>query len=489
MSDRDLPSFLADLERSGDLRRIAASVDPDREVAEIVSRVVASGGPALLFEAVNGSSIPLAINVFGTRERMARALGVHDLDQIGARIAELLVPELPQGVGGLKEALGKVLQLRSAPPKQVSRAAVQHTVLKGSDVNLDLLPGIRQWPDDAGVFLNLGLTHTKHPETGDRNLGMYRLQKHGRNTMGLHWQIHKDSNAHHAVAERLGQRLPVAIAFGCPPAVTYSASAPLPSEIDEYLFAGFLAGERIELVDCVSVPLQVPASAQIVLEGWIEPGARLPEGPFGDHTGYYTPQEPFPFMTVDTMTMTANPVFQSIVVGQPPQEDGPIGYATERIFLPLLRLTNPEIVDYHLPEVGVFHNCAIVSIDKQYPKQAMKVMNGLWGAGLMSLTKLILIVDKTVDVHNYAEVAWQVLGNVDYDRDVLHTTGPVDHLDHSSYQQFWGGKMGIDATAKRADEGYTRSWPEVVQQDEAVVQMVTRRWREYGIGEVFGAPR
>jgi 4-hydroxy-3-polyprenylbenzoate decarboxylase len=310
---------------------------------------------------------------------------------------------------------------------------------------------------------------------------MYRLQKHDQRTIGLHWQIHKDSNAHHAVAERLGERLPVAIAFGCPPAVTYSASAPLPAEIDEYLFAGFVSGRRVEMVDCLTVPLRVPANAQIVVEGWIEPGARKDEGPMGDHTGFYTPVEPFPYVTVEAMTMQSDPVFQSIVVGRPPQEDGPIGMATERFFLPLIRLTNPEIVDYHLPEYGAFHNCVIVSIDKRFPKHAHKVMNALWGAGLMSLTKLIVVVDKEVDVHDYAEVAWRVLGNVDYDHDVLHTTGPVDHLDHSAYQQFWGGKMGIDATRKLPEEGYTREWPDEIVQDASVVEQVTRRWAEFGI--------
>jgi len=480
MAYEDLPSFLDALERDGDLKRISVEVDPYLEVSEIVSRVVAEHGPALLFENVRGSSMPLAINVFGTVERMQKALGVGSLDQIGDRIGDLLTPELPKGVSGLKEALGKAMQLRSVPPKKVKQSEVHHTVLKGPDVDLDLIPGITQWPQDAGVFLNLGLTHTKHPETGARNLGMYRLQKHSRNQIGLHWQIHKDSNAHHAVAERLGERLPVAIAFGCPPAVTYAASAPLPAEIDEYLFAGFVSGERVEMVDCLTVPLQVPAHAQIVLEGWLEPGARMDEGPFGDHTGFYTPMEPFPYFTVETMTMVEKPVFQSIVVGRPPQEDGPIGLATERIFLPLIKLTNPEIVDYHLPEWGAFHNCVIVSIDKKFPKQAMKVMSALWGTGLMSLTKLVLVVDKDVDVHDYAEVAWQVLGNVDYDHDVLHTTGPVDHLDHSAYQQFWGGKMGIDATAKLPEEGYTRTWPDEIVQDPRVVDLVTRRWSSYG---------
>src|SRR6478609_9028539 len=464
MAHADLQDLLDELERDGDLRRVKAEVDPILEVSEIVERVVRAGGPALLFENVKGSSMPLAVNVFGTEARMCKALGVDRLDDLGDRIADLLKPELPQGWSGFKDALGKVAQLRSAPPKKVRSGSCQDVVLTGDD-----------------VFLNLGLTHTKHPETGQRNLGMYRLQQHDKRTVGMHWQIHKDSNAHHAVAERAGERLPVAIAFGCPPAVTYAASAPLPAEIDEYLFAGFLQRDRVEMVDCKTVPLQVPAASQVVLEGWLEPGARVPEGPFGDHTGFYTPIEPFPALTVDCMTMQKDPVFQTIIVGRPPAEDGPIGKATERIFLPLLRMMIPEIVDYDLPVEGAFHNCAIVSIDKRYPKHAHKVMNAIWGAGLMSLTKLVVVVDKDVDVHDHADVAWRAFGNVDYAHDVLITQGAVDHLDHSSYQQFWGGNAGIDATRKLPEEGYTREWPPVIVQDEDVVAKVTRRWSEYGL--------
>ena len=304
------------------------------------------------------------------------------------------------------------------------------------------------------MFLNLGLTHTKHPETGARNLGMYRLQRHDSRTVGLHWQIHKDSNAHHAVAERRGERLPVAIAFGCDPAVTYAASAPLPAEIDEYLFAGFLRRKRVEMVDCLHRAAAGAGQRAGRARGLA--GARgrgMPEGPFGDHTGFYTPVEPFPALRVDCMTMQRDPVFQTIVVGRPPQEDGPIGKATERIFLPLLRLSIPDIVDYDLPVEGVFHNCVIVSIDKRFPKHAQKVMNAIWGAGLLSLSKLIVVVDADCDVHDYSEVAWRALGNVDYAHDLLHTVGPVDHLDHASYEQFWGGKVGLDATRKLPDRG------------------------------------
>ena len=477
----DVRDLLRDLEREGDLRRITVPVDPRLEVTEIVTRVVRAKGPALLFQNPTSGDMPLAINVFGTDRRMAKALGVDSLDEIGQRIRELLRPEIPVGLGGIREAMSKLGSLRSVPPKKVKTAPCQDVVLTGPDVDLFRLPGVHAWPQDGGAFLNLGLTHTKHPETGARNLGMYRLQRHDRRTVGLHWQIHKDSTSHHGVAERRGERLPVAIAFGCPPHVTYAASAPLPAEIDEYLFAGFLAGQRVELVDCRTVPLQVPANAQVVLEGWLEPGHRLPEGPFGDHTGFYTPVEPFPALTVECMTMQAEPVFQSIVVGRPPQEDGPLGKATERIFLPLIQLTVPEIVDYDLPVEGVFHNCCLVSIDKRYPKHAQKVMSAIWGAGLLSLSKLIVVVDADCDVHDYSEVAWRAFGNVDYAHDLLLTSGPVDHLDHSAYSQFWGGKLGIDATRKLPTEGYSRQWPEMLVQDPDVVRRVDARWREYGL--------
>jgi 4-hydroxy-3-polyprenylbenzoate decarboxylase len=477
----DLPEFLTALERAGELHRVKAPVDPTLEISEIVTRTVRAGGPALLFERPTRGEMPVAINLFGSHRRMAMALGVDDVNEIGARIGELAKPELPVGWSGIREGLGKVMQLKSLPPKRVKTAPCQEVVYKGDQVDLNRLPGLQTWPDDGGIFHNFGLTNTAHPETGKRNVGLYRLQQHSHNTLGMHWQIHKDSTAHHAVAERLGRRLPVAVAIGCDPVTTYCATAPLPGDIDEYLFAGFLRGERVELVDCLTVPLQVPANAQIVLEGYVEPGERLPEGPFGDHTGFYTPVEPFPVLHVECMTMQRNPVYHSIVTSKPPQEDGPLGYATERIFLPLLKLLIPDIVDYALPEAGGFHNCVIVSIRKRYPKHAQKVMSAIWGAHLLSLSKLIVVVDDDCDVHDYAEVAWRALGNVDYSRDLLLTEGPVDHLDHASYQQFWGGKAGIDATRKWPSEGYTRGWPEEATMSPEIKAKVDRRWREYGL--------
>ena len=295
----DLKEFLAALSAAGELHRVGVPVDPTLELSEIVTRTVRAQGPALLFERPTRGDMPVAINLFGTRRRMAMALGVEDVNEIGARIGELVRPELPVGWAGIREGLGKLLQLTSVPPKKVRGAPCQEIVYKGAEVDLGRLPGLQVWPGDGGIFHNYGLTHTKHPETGKRNLGLYRLQQHSPTTLGLHWQIHKDSTAHHAVAERLGQRLPVAVAIGCDPVVSYAASAPLPGDIDEYLFAGFLRGERVEMVDCLTVPLQVPANAQIVLEGYVEPGERAPEGPFGDHTGFYTPVEPFPVLHIE----------------------------------------------------------------------------------------------------------------------------------------------------------------------------------------------
>jgi 4-hydroxy-3-polyprenylbenzoate decarboxylase len=477
----DLREFLVALENAGELRRVTTSVDPTLEVSEIVNRIVKERGPALLFETPTRGDMPIAINLFGTERRMEMALGVEDVDEIGARLGELVRPELVPGWAGIRDGLSKLMQLKSVPPKRTKHAPCQERVYRQADVDLGMLPGLQTWPDDGGVFHNFGLTHTKHPVTGKRNLGLYRLQQHSRNTLGMHWQIHKDSTAHHAVAERRNERLPVAVAIGCDPVVSYAATAPLPGDIDEYMFAGFLRGRRVEMVDCLTVPLRVPATAQIVLEGYVEPGERHAEGPFGDHTGFYTPVEQFPVLHIECMTTQREPIYHSIITSKPPQEDGPIGHATERIFRPLIKLLIPDIVDLAMPEPGVFHNCLIVSIDKRYPKHAQKVMNAIWGAHLLSLTKLIVVVDDDCDPHDYHEVAFRAFGNVDYTHDLVVTAGPVDHLDHASYQQFWGGKAGIDATRKTPAEGYHRGWPAEAVMSPDVVAKVSARWSEYGL--------
>lgn len=459
MAYTDLADFVRALERSGELIRIKAPVDPHLEVAGIVQRVVRERGPALLFENPVSGQMPLLMNLFGTNSRMCQALGVSSLDEIGDRIAGLLKPEVPQGFSGLRDALGKAAQLRNVPPRHGKRAHCQEVVRKGDEVDLNLLPGITSWPGDGGVFLNLGLTHTKHPETGARNLGMYRLQQQDSRTVSLHWQIHKDSTSHAAIAERRGERLPVAIAFGCPPAVTYAASAPLPADIDEYLFAGFLQRERVELVDCLTVPLQVPAHAQVVLEGWVEPGARLPEGPFGDHTGFYSLADDFPVFHITCITMRKKPTYLTTVVGIPPQEDVYLGKASERIFLPMIRKTIPEIVDMHFPPEGIFHNIVLISIDKRYPGHARKIMNAFWGLGQLMFSKTVIVFDKDVDVQNVSEAAWIAGTHVDPQRDIQFTVGPMDDLENASNLPAYGSKMGIDATRKWPGEGFTREFP------------------------------
>ena len=461
MAYLDLQALLASLERDGDLARVRVPVDPHLEVTAIVQRVVRERGPALLFEHPTRGQMPLAINVFGTHRRMAKALGVDNLDEIGARIADLLKPELPRGVGGFKDALAKVGQLRAVPPRHVSSAPCQEIVLRGKDVDLNALPGIHAWPEDGGVFLNLGLTHTKHPDTGARNLGMYRLQMQDERTVSLHWQIHKDSTSHAAVAERRGERLPVAIAFGCPPAVTYAASAPLPAEIDEYLFAGFVQRERVDMVDCVSVPLQVPAAAQVVLEGWVEPGERLPEGPFGDHTGFYTPVEPFPFMRVETMTMRVGPHL-SVDHRRAAAPGGRSDRQGDRTDLPAADPDDGSRDRRLRPARGRRVPQLLHRVDRQaIPETRAEGDERDLGRGAA------VAVEADRRRRRRLRCARLRRGRVARIRQrrlrprrAAHD-GPVDHLDHASYEQFFGGKLGIDATRKLPTEGYHRAggWP------------------------------
>ena len=359
----------------------------------------------------------------------------------------------------------------------VRSGACQEVVLRGDEVDLGRLPVQTCWPGDAAPFITLPAVITRDPRNGGRNVGMYRLQVVGPRETAMHWQLHKDGRADYLFSEG---RMEVAVALGLDPVTAYSASAPLPKHIDELMFAGFLRGEAVELVKGVTVDLEVPASAEIVLEGYVEKGELVDEGPFGDHTGYYTPAEPFPLFHVTAMTMRRGAIYPSIVVGKPPQEDAWLGKATERIFLPAIRASVPEIVDYDLPVAGAFHNCAIVSIRKAFPGHARKVMHAIWGLGLLSLTKAVVVVDAHVDVHDYEQVFFYVGANVDPARDVVLADGPVDHLDHSSTLQFLGGKIGIDATAKGPDEG-AREWPPEIEMSDEVRALVSSRWDEYGI--------
>jgi 4-hydroxy-3-polyprenylbenzoate decarboxylase len=476
VSFRDLRQWIDALRRAGELVEIDAPVDPHLEITEIADRTMKAGGPALLFRNVRGSRMPLLINQFGTERRMCMALGVERLEDVAERIAEVMELTPPQGLVDKVRALGRLKSLADSRAKVVRSGPCQEVVIDPPD--LDLLPIMTCWPDDGGPFITLPGVYTKDPVTGGRNVGMYRLQQHSNRTLGLHWQIHKDA----AADWRLGAgRMEVAISLGTEPVTTYAGSAPLPKHIDELMMAGFLRGEPVEVVQCKTVDLQVPAQSEIVIEGYCERGVLEPEGPFGDHTGYYTPREPFPLLHVTAMTTRRDPIYPSIVVGVPPAEDVWLGKATERIFLPAVRLTNPEVVDYDLPVAGAFHNCCIVSIRKAFPGHARKVMHAIWGTGLLSLTKCVVVVDDWVDVHDYNQVVWQLGANVDPARDVVLSSGPLDQLDHAPNLQSLGGKIGFDATAKWAGEGYGRDWPEVARMSPEVRAQVDARWSSLGI--------
>jgi 4-hydroxy-3-polyprenylbenzoate decarboxylase len=481
---RDLREWIALLEHEGELARVRAEVDPRLEITEVVDRTVKAGGPALLFERPRGSRHPLLINQFGTERRMCLAFGVDRLDDVAARLAEVLELQPPEGLAAKVRGLRTLKSIADSRPRTVRRGACQEVVLTGDDVDLGRLPVQTCWPADGGPFVTLPAVITHDPRTGGRNVGMYRLQVLGPRTTAMHWQIHKDGRADYLLADG---RLEVAVALGLDPVTTYAASAPLPKHVDELMVAGFLRGEPVELVRGVSVDVLVPAHAEIVLEGYVERGVEAPEGPFGDHTGFYTPVEPFPVFHVTALTMREGAVYPSIVVGKPPQEDAWLGKATERIFLPAVRMSVPEIVDYDLPVAGAFHNLAIVSIRKRFPGHARKVMHALWGLGLLSLTKGIVVVDEHVDVHDYAQVLFYAGANVDPKRDVLLSEGPLDHLDHAPTLQFFGGKIGIDATAKSPAEG-AREWPQEIEMSDEVKALVDRRWAEYGIDAALPAP-
>jgi 4-hydroxy-3-polyprenylbenzoate decarboxylase len=474
----DLREWIALLEKEGELVRVSAEVDPDLEITEITDRVVKAGGPALLFEKPKGSTHPLLINQFGTEKRMCMAFGVGSLDDVAHRLESVLEMQPPQGLVDKVRSLGRLKSIADSMPKEVSKGACQEIVVTGDDVDLDALPIMRCWPGDPAPFVTLPAVITRDPNTGVRNVGMYRMQKIDRRSTFMHWQIHKDGRAD-LLASPEGT-IPVAVALGLDPVTAYSASAPLPKHIGELMVAGFLKGSPVELVPCRTIDLQVPANAEIVLEGTVSRDDVGPEGPFGDHTGYYTPAEPFPVFRISAITMRRDAIYPSIVVGVPPAEDQWLAKATERIFLPAIRMSVPEIVDYDLPTAGAFHNCVIVSIRKRFPGHAKKVMHAVWGLGLLSLSKSVVVVDEGVNVHDYEEVFFHVCANVDPKRDVVLTEGPLDQLDHAPTLQSYGGKLGIDATAKGPAEG-AREWPEPIVMSDEIRDLVEARWAEYGI--------
>ncbi|MBO8169533.1 MAG: menaquinone biosynthesis decarboxylase [Thermoanaerobacteraceae bacterium] len=480
MAFRDLQHFIQVLEERGELKRIKTPVSRELEITEITDRVSKAYGPALLFENVEGYDMPVLTNAFGSYERMCLALGVEDLDDIGAEILSFLQPpEVPTSMLDKLKALPKVAQLANFMPKVVKKGICQEVV--HTEPNLDILPVLKCWPQDGGPFITLPMVFTKDPETGKRNVGMYRMQVFDGRTTGMHWHMHKHGAEHYRANKRRNQRMEVAVALGGDPAITYAATAPLPKDVDEMFFAGFLRKEPVELVKCKTVDIEVPARAEIIIEGYVNPDELRVEGPFGDHTGYYSLADKYPVFHVTCITHRKNPVYPATIVGKPPMEDCYMGKATERIFLPLLKMQLPEIVDMNLPLEGVFHNCAIVSIKKSYPGHAKKVMHALWGMGQMMFTKLIIVVDETVDVQNLSEVMWKVFNNIDARRDITIVDGPLDVLDHASPLPNYGHKMGIDATKKWPSEGHTREWPDDIVMTDEIKALVDRKWQDYGI--------
>jgi len=480
MAYKDLREFIKVLEERGLLKRITVEVDPILEITEINDRIVKRGGPALLFEKPKDSKFPCVVNLFGSFERMKLALEVKDLDDIGRRALEFLEPEIPTNIIEKLKMLPKLKRLSDFLPRYVKSGPCKEVIIKDNP-SLDIFPILKTWPLDGGRFITLPMVFTKDPETGVRNCGMYRMQVYDERTTGMHWHMHKDGARHYRKAEAMGKRLEVAVAIGSDPATIYSATAPLPEGIDEMLFAGFLRQEPVELVKCETVDLEVPANAEIVLEGYCEPGERRIEGPFGDHTGYYSLQDEYPVFHITCITHRRDAIYPATIVGKPPMEDCFIAKATERIFLPLIRKQLPEIVDMNLPIEGVFHNIAIVSIDKRYPGHARKVMYALWGMGQMSFTKIIIVMDKDVNIQDLSEVLWRIGNNVDPKRDVVILEGPLDVLEHASPLPAYGGKMGIDATKKWPSEGFLRPWPPDIKMSEEIVRLVTERWKEYGL--------
>ena len=485
MKFKDLREFIRFLEDKGELRRITAPVNHELEITEITDRVIKSGGPALLFENVIGFDTPVLVNMYGTQQRTAWAVGVENLDALAGRVEGLLdmMHDPPQGLMGKLKALGQLVHLASFQPKTVTNAPCQEVVIQGSDVDLYRFPILKCWPLDGGPFITLPLVITKDPETGVQNYGTYRMQVYDKQTTGMHWQTHKVGTHHYRLSHELGlEKLDVSVALGGDPATIWTGSAPLPPEMDEMAVAGFLREEGVELVKSKTNDLLVPAQAEIVLEGYVVPGEEREEGPFGDHTGYYSMEDPYPVFHVTCITQRKEPIYPAALVGRPPMEDYWMGKVTERVFLPLMKLVLPEIVDINMPAEGSFTNLVIVSIKKEFPGHGKKVMHGLWGLGLMSLVKAIIVVDHNVDVHNMSEVAWRVTNNIDPSQDFVFTTGPIDDLDIGSSTRGVGGKVGIDATIKLPLEGGRQGdWPPDIIMDQAVKDLVDGKWSDYGL--------
>jgi len=481
-----LKDFINVLEKENELIRIKKPVSKYLEITEITDRVCKSTpdkNKALLFEQVEGFDIPIATNLFGTEKRIALCFGFNNLEEIGKKLTQLLKLDFKGGIFNILKKGGELFSLFKAlsSNKIIERPLCQQLIYK-DDCSLNILPIPHIWPKDGGPYITLPQVITLNPETGKRNVGMYRLQVIDHKTLLVHWQRHKHGRAHEDKTRELDARhIPSAIVLGGDPLCIWAASAPLPPEMDEYGMVSFFREKPLEMANCVTQPLTVPAHADIVIEGYIDIEDKRMEGPFGDHTGYYTPKSLFPSFHVTAITMKKDPIYPATITGIPPMEDFWMGKAVERLALPFLKLSLPEIKDINMPSFGVFHNLLIVSIEKRFPGHARKVINALWGMGLISLTKAIVVVDDDIDIHDLYKAGWYVLGNVDWKRDVIIMEGPIDQLDHASGVDSFGGKIGIDATRKFKEEGYYGEWPEPVKMDETIIKKVEKDWASTGI--------
>ncbi len=482
MAFSDLRDFIHTLDKSGELKRIPFEVDPYLEITEFADRSVKTGGPALLFEKPKNSSVPLLINAFASTRRMEIALGVRDIEEIAQRIAGFLEMQRPEGLVDKLKMLPRLAELNAMFPKTVSTGPCKQVIRRDS-FSLDYFPILHCWPGDAGRFITLPLVFSKDPETGKRNCGMYRMQVFDGQTTGMHWQKHKQGAEHHRrfLAQAKNTRMPVAVAIGSDPVTMYAAVLPLPPAVDEMMFAGFIRGKAVEMVKCETCDVEVPANSEIVLEGYLNLGELRREGPFGDHTGFYSLDDDYPVFHIECITHRKNPVYAATIVGPPPMEDFYMGKTIERIFLPLMRMQLPEVRDISMPAEGIFHNLVLVSIRKSYPGQARKVMHALWGLGQAMFSKCIVVVDEDVDVQNVREVTWKALNNIDPQRDIEFSLGPIDSLDHASRMPNYGSKMGVDATTKWPSEGFTRRWPNVIRMSPDVIERVDKLWKRAGL--------
>ncbi len=482
MAYTDLREFIEALDKAGELKRIPFEVDPRLEMTEFADRSVKTGGPALLFEKPKGSAMPVLLNAFASEKRMRLAMQVDSLEVIAGRISEYLQMRMPEGFLNKLKMLPILAEVGAFFPKIVKDGPCKE-VIRRDNFSLRDLPVLHCWPQDGGPFITLPMVFSKNPETGKRNCGMYRMQVYDDRTTGMHWQTHKQGAEHYRrlLKEGKAKRMEVAVAIGCDPASMYSAILPLPPDLDEMMIAGFLRSKPVEMVKCETNDVEVPANAEIVLEGYVELGELRTEGPFGDHTGFYSLEDEYPVFHVECMTHRKNPVYATTIVGPPPMEDFYMGKAVERIFLPLMRLQLPEVRDICMPAEGIFHNLLLVSIRKSYPLQARKVMHAIWGLGQAMFSKVIVVVDEDVDVQNLSEVAWKALNNIDPQRDIEFVMGPIDSLDHASRLPNFGSKMGVDATRKWKEEGFVRPWPDVIAMTPEVKERVAELWKKAGL--------